>query len=229
MDIEQSSNRLLNDYHQGRLPASLLLVTNRLTANRLVDELIKSLQLNPADYRLFSQSVTIKIADARAIRQFAELTRFTSPIKLIYLADAAQLTHEAANALLKILEEPPAKTHFILATDRPDKLLPTVRSRCQTIHLHSIDENSINETISASIALPTDLVEAFQLSQQLAATDQPLESYFQQWLRESHNLPRSADWVKRQAIILDYLEPAQTPVNRRLLLDNFFLDLYNTD
>lgn len=54
-----------------------------------------------------------------------------APAKFVLLRDAERLTLEAANALLRVLEEPPAKTHFILTT-RHEKALPeTIVSRCQ--------------------------------------------------------------------------------------------------
>jgi DNA polymerase-3 subunit delta' len=70
---------------------------------------------------------------------------------------------EAANALLKTLEEPRANVHFILTSERADSLLPTIRSRCQRIRfgrlpdpvLRSIlaTENLPEETVDAAIAL----------------------------------------------------------------------------
>jgi DNA polymerase-3 subunit delta' len=47
--------------------------------------------------------------------------------------EAAALQPAAANSLLKTLEEPPARTMFVLATTSPDLLLPTIRSRCQRV------------------------------------------------------------------------------------------------
>ena len=52
-----------------------------------------------------------------------------------------ELGIEGQNALLKILEEPPAYGVFILLTDNPDKLLPTVRSRCTELALQALDED----------------------------------------------------------------------------------------
>ena len=55
--------------------------------------------------------------------------------KVVWIHDAAQLTDAAANALLKTLEEPPAKTWFFLACREPARLLATLRSRCRLHHL----------------------------------------------------------------------------------------------
>lgn len=54
-----------------------------------------------------------------------------------------ELGIEGQNALLKILEEPPSYGVFLLLTDNPDKLLPTVRSRCTELALQGLDEQTL--------------------------------------------------------------------------------------
>jgi len=58
-----------------------------------------------------------------------------------------ELGVEGQNALLKILEEPPAYGVFLLLTDNPDKLLPTVRSRCTELKLQALDEKTIRNQL----------------------------------------------------------------------------------
>ena len=53
--------------------------------------------------------------------------------RFFLIEEAASMQGPAANALLKTLEEPPERTHFIIGTTAPDKLLPTIRSRCQRV------------------------------------------------------------------------------------------------
>jgi DNA polymerase-3 subunit delta' len=55
------------------------------------------------------------------------------PLRIFIVEEATSLAPPAANALLKTLEEPPARTLFILCTTAPEQLLPTIRSRCQRI------------------------------------------------------------------------------------------------
>ena len=59
-----------------------------------------------------------------------------------------ELGIEGQNTLLKILEEPPSYGVFILMTDNPDKLLPTVRSRCTELALQGLDENTLCQALS---------------------------------------------------------------------------------
>jgi len=54
-------------------------------------------------------------------------------VRVFLIREVAALQGPAANALLKTLEEPPPRTHFVLGTTAPDQLLPTIRSRCQRV------------------------------------------------------------------------------------------------
>src|SRR5213592_418987 len=80
------------------------------------------------------------------VRQLHETVRY-APAKgryKIYLIDEVHmLSAQAFNALLKTLEEPPAHVKFIFATTEPQKVLPTILSRCQRFDLHRIPSNLI--------------------------------------------------------------------------------------
>jgi DNA polymerase-3 subunit delta' len=67
----------------------------------------------------------------------------------IYLFPRAQdMGIPGQNALLKVLEEPPAYGVFILLTDNPEKLLPTVRSRCTELAMQSLDRNTLTRELA---------------------------------------------------------------------------------
>ncbi|PYK18660.1 MAG: DNA polymerase III subunit gamma/tau, partial [Verrucomicrobia bacterium] len=82
------------------------------------------------------------------VRQLRENVRY-APAKgryKIYLIDEVHMLSAAAfNALLKTLEEPPEHVKFIFATTEPQKVLPTIISRCQRFDLHRIPANLIAE------------------------------------------------------------------------------------
>ena len=66
----------------------------------------------------------------------------------IYLLPRAQdMRVEAQNALLKVLEEPPEYGVFLLITDNPEKLLPTVRSRCVELKLTGLDSRTLERAL----------------------------------------------------------------------------------
>ena len=67
-----------------------------------------------------------------------------------------ELGIEGQNALLKILEEPPSYGVFLLLTDNPDKLLPTVRSRCTELKLQALEEKVIRNQLRLDFPKATD-------------------------------------------------------------------------
>lgn len=77
----------------------------------------------------------IKIEQVRGVNDFAVLTANIAPRKVAAIVDADKLNINAANALLKTLEEPPRNTHLLLATSRWGRLIPTIRSRCQRFEM----------------------------------------------------------------------------------------------
>ncbi len=80
----------------------------------------------------------------REIREAAALGTIGGRYKIYILDEAHQITPAGANALLKTLEEPPPGTIFVLATTEPQKIIPTIHSRCQrfAFRLLSLDEIS---------------------------------------------------------------------------------------
>jgi len=79
-------------------------------------------------------NLTIGIADVRAEVKKLGMAPVEGGRRVIIFREAEKMTDNAQNALLKSLEEPPAHTLFVLTTDRPQSLLPTVLSRCRTLY-----------------------------------------------------------------------------------------------
>ncbi len=75
----------------------------------------------------------IKIEDIRDILRQASLRPYEGAMKVFIIDNAHKLNPEAANSLLKILEEPPADALIILITDKPQNIIKTVLSRCKVI------------------------------------------------------------------------------------------------
>jgi DNA polymerase-3 subunit delta' len=91
------------------------------------------------------------VADPNTARGFAHRAHLTPPEpgrKVMVVLQADRLRVEAADVLLKVLEEPPADTVFILMTARPDELPETVRSRCQEIVFPPLSEAFVVETLT---------------------------------------------------------------------------------
>jgi DNA polymerase III subunit delta' len=84
-------------------------------------------------------SLEIKIEQVREIAGFIAMTSHHGGAKLVLIHPAEALNVNAANALLKNLEEPPPGTHFLLVAHRWHQLLPTIRSRCERVMLPAPD------------------------------------------------------------------------------------------
>lgn len=87
------------------------------------------------------------IDDIRQLRSKAFLPPQAGKMSVFILDEAHMLTTEAFNALLKLLEEPPQHTIFILATTEIHKIPATIVSRCQTVEFHKATKNELVNTL----------------------------------------------------------------------------------
>ena len=81
------------------------------------------------------------IDEIRSIRESIKFAPNFLKYKVLILDEAHQLSKDAANALLKILEEPPSFAIFILATTEAHKMIPTIASRCQRFDFYKLSYN----------------------------------------------------------------------------------------
>ena len=89
------------------------------------------------------ENAKLKIEHIRRAIDFVHLSTQVAGRKVSVLESIEQASIPASNALLKSLEEPPAKVHWILTTTAYDVLLPTIRSRCTRIRLHNAHHHDI--------------------------------------------------------------------------------------
>jgi DNA polymerase III gamma/tau subunit len=88
---------------------------------------------------------SIGIEDVKLMQKKIVLKPIRSPQKAVIIEDAHLLTTEAQNALLKVLEEPPANTILILGANTKESLLPTILSRCQLFVLEEDKKKLTNK------------------------------------------------------------------------------------
>jgi len=89
-------------------------------------------------------SGSIKIEQVRDAIESAGYRPFEGRRRVVIVNEADAMAASPQNALLKVLEEPPPSSVFILITARPDMLLPTVRSRCQHLRFHLSGQGAID-------------------------------------------------------------------------------------
>jgi DNA polymerase-3 subunit delta' len=154
----------------------------------------------------------IAVDEANEILHKLSYTSYEGGYKVMLVWQPETMNTEAANKLLKILEEPPDKTVFILACSNPEQLLPTIFSRVQQINFHPCTDNEIANA----------LIKEFEITPQLAAQtamlangnygeaihhlaeqneEAPLLNEFQNFMRIAlkFDATKATDWIDEQA------------------------------
>src|SRR5438105_3405022 len=85
----------------------------------------------------------IVVEDAREITGFFRLTAAEEGWRIVIVDGAEEMNRSAANALLKVLEEPPRRALLLLVSHSPGRLLPTIRSRCRRFPLAALERPAV--------------------------------------------------------------------------------------
>ena len=112
-------------------------VFRRVAAGTHADLLTVEREWDPKRKKLRAEIV---VADARGIPEFLHLTPAEGGWRVVVVDGAEDLNHQAANAVLKVLEEPPPRAVLLLVCAAPGRLLPTLRSRCRRLRLSPLAE-----------------------------------------------------------------------------------------
>ena len=127
----------------------------------------------------------ISVNEAREISSILSLQPYESDYKIMVIWQPEKMSTDAANKLLKLLEEPPAGTLFLLVTQNMEKMLPTVLSRCQIIRLDAQDAMNIATLSSGSMGRAMAEVEQMgEESQRAAITRSLMEAALSKSLSE---------------------------------------------
>ena len=99
----------------------------------------------------------IRKQDADEINELAALCPFESNWRIFIIQDAERMNLTAQNHFLKTLEEPPGRSLFILMSEYPRMLLPTIRSRCQMVRFRGLRPDTVAAILQRERDLPADL------------------------------------------------------------------------
>jgi DNA polymerase-3 subunit delta' len=95
---------------------------------------------------------SIPIDEVRRIKSFLGLTAGAGAWRVVIVDSADDLNPNAANALLKSLEEPPERALFVLISSEPSRLLPTIRSRCRRLDMAPLPGNTLRQAVEAALS-----------------------------------------------------------------------------
>ena len=98
---------------------------------------------------------TIGVEDIRTqINQDIVIKPYSSPYKVYIINEGEKMTPQAQNALLKTLEEPPAYAVILILTTNMDAMLPTILSRCVSLHMKPAPDNEIRKYLMEQLQVP---------------------------------------------------------------------------
>ena len=95
----------------------------------------------------------ITVEQVRSLGELFDLTPALSPWRVVAIDSIDDLEKSAANALLKMLEEPPANCLFLLVSHAPGRLLPTIRSRCRRLDFQALSDDALTSILSHHVDL----------------------------------------------------------------------------
>lgn len=136
----------------------------------------------------------IRVDDAQEILKSLSLKSYEGGYKIMIVWMADKLNIAASNKLLKLLEEPPEKTVFILISENEEDIIQTIRSRCQVLNFNGLSEKAIAEALV--FHYQTDQKTAYKIAHQAQGNynkalhlleedgeEFPFEQWFVTWVR----------------------------------------------
>lgn len=145
----------------------------------------------------------IRVDDAQEILKSLSLKAYEGGYKIMIVWMADKLNIAASNKLLKLLEEPPEKTVFILISEHEEDILQTIRSRCQILHFNGLSEAVIADALVSreeiDLKLATKLAHQAQGNYNAALhllrdkdEEHPFEQWFVTWVRAAFKAKKDA-------------------------------------
>jgi DNA polymerase III subunit delta' len=138
----------------------------------------------------------INVRDAESIINQMSLKSYEGGYKITIIWLAENMNTQAANKLLKIIEEPPINTVFILVTENLNEILPTILSRCQLVKINSLKKEEISEYLIDNCSIENKIAEKIatlshgNLNKALkiandSEQNQEFEEFFVLWVRNA--------------------------------------------
>lgn len=201
--------------------AKLIVHPDKVKRIKAIENLLKDKSFkNPhPDLLYFTENDKLGVEQAKKIREHLSIKPIITKGKALVLENAANLTLDAQNALLKTFEEPPDETLILLGTDNEFQILPTILSRCEVSYLgeeraERLEASKFNHDIEK--LLNNSVKERFEYIEKLEDKDEFLQAlvyFFRQKLQENQRyldftkeLLQAEAWAKANVNIRGILE-----------------------
>lgn len=144
----------------------------------------------PLDVKRGKLKTVITVDEVRGLKKFFAFSQSDGGRRVVIVDSADDMLGPAANALLKLLEEPPARTVFLLISHMPSRLLPTIRSRCRTLSCGPLDPEDIDQALAVTLPELDDDARLALAAQASGSVGAALRMYAQDGLALSQTLDR---------------------------------------
>ncbi len=124
------------------------IAARQVTAQSHPGLLVLKRAINPKTGKLMT---VLAVDEIRKLADFFGMTSGAGGWRVAIVDTADDMNYNAANALLKMLEEPPANAMLLLLSHAPGRLLPTIRSRCQRLELRPLDDAMLEKMLSREL------------------------------------------------------------------------------
>ena len=175
------------------------------------------------------------VDEAKDVVSALSLKAYEGGYKIMIIWGADKMNIACANKLLKIIEEPPDKTVFILITENEDSLISTIKSRCQVLHFPLLSETviadglmrleALNEAQAKTLAHQADgsFSKALHLLHR-DSTDEQFEIWFLTWVRAAFKAKTNKSEINK---LLDWsLEQSKTGRETQKLFLNYCMQVF---
>ncbi|NSX56457.1 DNA polymerase III subunit delta' [Parasulfitobacter algicola] len=125
-------------------------VSRRINANSEARLFVLRRGVDEKDKRDPKLKTVISVDDARKLKGFFSMSATDGGRRIVIIDAADEMNPQTANAILKLLEEPPENVFLLLICHQPSRLLPTIRSRCRELRLRALDPEQMDQAIGAT-------------------------------------------------------------------------------
>ena len=170
----------------------------------------------------------IGVDEAEEVVKKLRLKSYEGGFKVMIIWMAEKLNIAAANKLLKLIEEPPEKTVFLLITENEEQLINTIKSRCQALYFPALSEQDISNTLVVNHQVSDN--EAANIAQQAEgnfnkalhllnndANDLIFEEWFVMWIRTAFKAKGNATVVQQLIEWSDTIAKSGRETQKRFL------------
>jgi len=215
MNINELITRLKQAKRANVLATSVGVIANKSNFAQIIEGVRSLLQVDKFDIHILEKPADkeiIRVEDARKwANSLYKSSRTSGRLGIVWQANL--LMHSSANALLKIIEEPPRNTTLLLLSEN-DNFLPTIRSRLQVF---SVKENEVEIN---PLAIPKDSSGIIKLSQEISSSKDINSSLLQLLVQERQLIKKGEGSLERAKLIQHSLAKGLKGRNIKLLVDS---------